>query len=123
MSKYTMYLIMFLTVFLALAGLVWLAMRGNLIAIIIVTVLGACGLMSIGQVFEIIRKRQEQAGFWLNAKENIATILAIQNVQNKQNEAITRQLGQVARLPQPTPGVSLDEVFPVEEGIYTELGE
>lgn len=121
MSKYTMYLIMFLIVFLALAGLVWLAMEGNVIAIIIVAVLGACALMSIGQVFEIIRKRQEQAGFWLNAKENIGTIMAIQNVQNKQNEAITRQLGQVARLPQPTAGVNLNDIFPVEEGIYSEL--
>jgi hypothetical protein len=106
-----------------IAGLVWLAVAGYIIGYILLAILGTVLLVGLGEVFSIIRdkiaaQRQQQA-FMDNAQENLSIMQTLQGIQNQQNTALLKQLGQVSRLPQQqsnTQGVLL-----IEDGIFDEL--
>jgi hypothetical protein len=115
-----------------IGSLLYLAMVGNVWAVgvlfggwtLIVLIVGY-GLATLQQH---LADKREQRNFQANAKENAAImqgnfmmLAAAQKAQNLQNQAMQQQLATANRLPQPAP--ILDEVFPVEEGIYRELGD
>lgn len=104
--------------------LIWLANTGSIAAAYTLGLLTALVLHAVYSLFELARNRaqahKEQTGFIANAKENLAIMQAMQNIQNKQNSTIMQQLGTTARLPlPPTNGPALlldDTIFDDLEG-------
>lgn len=107
--------------FIAGAGLVALAMWGNVWAVGILfsvwTLL--CVVVGAGIVayVSVARARAEQSNFAANAKENLAIMQMMQRVQNLQNQNL---LSQVSRLPQLPAGENSDS-FIIDESIFAEL--
>lgn len=102
-------------------GLGWLAMRGYTLALIALTVLITVSLLGIGLIFGLgyLRQagKQQQDAFLNNARENLSIMNAMQTLQNKQNQALMKQ---VKQLPTPIPN---EPRFTIEEGIFEQLDE
>jgi len=114
-----LWLILLLTAILA--ALVWLAALGSTLAYIALAVLTTVGLIGLGLSFGLINTKiagdQQQRLFMDNAQENLSIMSALQSVQNKQNQNLMQQLGQVSRLPQP----GQQNGFMIADGIFDEL--
>lgn len=122
MTTQALILILILIGLAILAGLVWLAILGYLIAYIILTGLAVVGLvmlgLSYGFIYQKVAADRQQQLFMDNAQENLGIMQALQRVQNEQNKGLIQQLNQVNRLPQPP---SNNGSFLIEDGIFDEL--
>lgn len=112
--------------FLAVAiigGLLYLAIVGNVWAAGILfsgwSILCLITGWSLSMIQQGKAAAQEQQTFMSNAKENLAIMGALQSVQNKQNQSLMQQLGQVSRLPQVGPDLSASLL--IDDGIFEEL--
>lgn len=104
--------------------LVWLANSGSVVAAYVLGVVTTLVLYVVYSIFELLRNREqankEQVTFVANAKENLAMMQAMQNIQNKQNQAIMGQIGMAARYQPPVPDDN-SSTFLLEDGIFDEL--
>lgn len=104
------------------AGLVWLAMAGNIWAagILFSVWTLACVVVGAGIVsyVNVARAREEQANFAANAKENLQMMALMQKVQNMQNQSLMQQVGRMPQLMLPSNGT---DNFLIEDGIFDEL--
>lgn len=123
MNTQKLILILSTMVLAILAGLVWLAVQGVTLAIVILTVLATVGLIGVGVGFTLIHIKiaadRQQAQFTDNASENLQIMSAMQSVQNKQNQTLMSQLGAAHRLPQAPPQANGN--FLIESGIFDDL--
>jgi len=114
-----LWLILLLTAILAV--LVWLAALGYILAYIGLAVLTTVSLIGLGLSFGLVHTKiaaeRQQQMFIDNAQENLSIMSALQSVQNKQNQNLMQQLGQVSRLPQP----GQQNGFMIADGIFDEL--
>lgn len=103
-----------------LAGLIGLTVAGYAFALIGLTVLVTVSLIGIGLGFGLgyLRQsgKQQQDAFTNNARENLAIMNAMQTLQNKQNQALLKQVKQLPEGGMPQP---INLVF--EEGVFDEL--
>ncbi len=108
-----------------LTGLVWLAVSGFIIAVIMLSVLTtilvflAGGLLTMKTVSVMNDKAQQD--FYDNAQENLGIMNQLQTIQNKQNSTLMQQLGQVSRLPDK--GNGYNPVFDIDDELFLEAGE
>ncbi len=108
-----------------LTGLVWLAVSGFIIAVIMLSVLTtilvflAGGLLTMKTVSVMNDKAQQD--FYDNAQENLGIMNQLQTIQNKQNSTLMQQLGQVSRLPDK--GNGYNPVFDIDDELFLEDGE
>ncbi len=108
-----------------LTGLVWLAVSGFIIAVIMLSVLTtilvflAGGLLTMKTVSVMNDKAQQD--FYDNAQENLGIMNQLQTIQNKQNSTLMQQLGQVSRLPDRTN--NYNPVFDIDDELFLEAGE
>lgn len=104
-----------------LAGLLYLAIVGNVWAVGILFSGWTLVCVIIGYGLAVWQQSQaaarEQQAFVVNARENLQIMSAMQTVQNKQNQTLMAQLNQAARLPAPADQWGLS----VEDGIFSEL--
>ncbi len=115
-----------------LAGvLIWLAVlasQGNVTAIVFLAVLAAVFLVCLGVVITLLASwaaaKREQTAFVTNARENLAIIGAVQQVQNQQNAMLLRQAREMQRaLPRPADdGQSVDALL-MDTSVFDGLGE
>ncbi len=106
-----------------LAGLVWLAAEGSLVAVAVLAIVGTilvfvCGALIAVYVVRVMNDRAQQQ-FMDNAQENLGIMQQLQSIQNKQNQTLMRQLGQVAKLPRTTP--QSNNMLVIEDGVFDEL--
>jgi hypothetical protein len=122
MNTQTLILCLTLIGLTVIGGLVWLAVLGYVLAYLVLAILGTVGLIGLGLSFGLIHTRitaeRQQQAFLDNAQENLSIMSALQNIQNKQNQTLMQQLGQVSRLPQHPPPPSN---FFIEDGIFDDL--
>lgn len=108
-----------------MGGLIYLASVGSLAAAITLAVLLTILLTAMGAGIALFATKmmtdKAQQAFMDNAQENLSIMGALQNIQNKQNQALMQQLGTVARLPQPPPGLDMGKSLLIEDGIFEEL--
>lgn len=106
-----------------IGGLLYLAMVGNVWAAGILFSGWSILCVVIGWSLSMIQQdkaaAKEQQTFMSNAKENLAIMGALQSVQNKQNQSLMQQLGQVSRFPQAGPDLSASLL--IDDGIFEEL--
>ena len=106
----------------AVVSLGWLASEGYILALIALTVLITVSLLGIGLLFGLgyLRQagKQQQDAFVNNTRENLAMMNAMQNLQNKQNQALLQQVKHLPQRPIPP-----DPFFTVEEGVFEQLDE
>ncbi len=114
--------------FLAVAvigGLLYMAMVGNVWATGVLfsgwSILCLVTGWSLSMIQAGKAAAKEQQAFMSNAKENIAIMGAMQTVQNKQNQTLLQQLGQVSRFPQSVPDLSSSLL--IDDGIFEELDQ
>lgn len=121
MSTQVLILTLILIGLAILAGLVWLAILGYLIAYVILTGLAVAGLiafgLSYGFIYQKIAADRQQQLFMDNAQENLSIMQNLQRIQNEQNKGLMQQLGQVNRLPQQP----ASNGFLISDGIFDEL--
>lgn len=122
MNTQTLIFVLVLLALGILAGLVWLAVTGSIIAGVILGAILAVVFVAIGLSFGLIHEKitsdRQQQQFMDNAQENLSIMGALQKIQNQQNQTLMQQLGTVSRLPQPpTPNGN----FLIEDGIFDEL--
>lgn len=124
MNTQTLILILTVLGLAILAGLVWLATLGYILAYVILAVLAAVGLIGLGLSFGLIQQKiaadRQQQVFMDNAQENLSIMNTLQSIQNKQNSTLMQQLGAVSRLPVPP---AQNGNFLIEDGIFDELGD
>ena len=105
-----------------LAGLIYAAVGGNVLAIVALAVLVTVLLVATGAIIALATQRQAnakaQADFVANARENMAIMAALQKTQNLQNQSLLSQLGQVRRLPETTNGASS---LTIDSDIFSQL--
>ena len=106
-----------------LAGLVWLAAGGSMVAVAILAIVGTilvlvCGALIAVYVVRVMNDRAQQQ-FMDNTQENLGIMQQLQSIQNKQNQTLMQQLGQVAKLPQTT--AQGNNVLVIEEGFFDAL--
>jgi len=105
MNAYAFALALIMLALIAL--LVYLAAQGSLAALITLAVIVTVVLIALGALIALLGQRlaneKAQQDFRDNAKENLAIMQSMQQVQNKQNQTLMQQLNQAARLPAPSP--------------------
>lgn len=106
-----------------IGGLLYLAMVGNVWAAGILFSGWSILCVVIGWSLSMIQQdkatTKEQQAFSANLKENLTIMSAVQTVQNKQNQSLMSQLGQVSRFPQAAPDLSA--ALLIDDGIFQEL--
>ena len=105
-----------------LAGLVWLATMGSLMAVITLSVITTILIFLAGSLLTIktvkVMNDRAQQQFYDNAQENLGIMQQLQSIQNKQNQTLMQQLGQVSRLPDNN---GYKPVFQIEDTVFNEL--
>lgn len=104
---------------LLIGALIWLTMTGYTFALVGLTVLVTVSLLGVGLVFGLgylwQSGKQQEAAFMNNARENLAIMSAMQTLQNKQNQALLKQVKQL-----PDGGPTMPALV-FEEGVFDEL--
>ncbi len=124
MGTQTMVVVLMSMLLAAIAGLLWLAMAGNVWAIAILVAVACIFCVTLGFGLSMLQNRnqaeREQANFVNNARENLALMAGLQKAQNLQNRGIQQQVQTLTKLPEPS---EPNGAFVIQDGIFDHLGE
>lgn len=110
---------LFLVVLLVFA--IHSASLGNVVAMVVLSVVTTATLIAVGAGIVILAVRimaeKEQKAFRDNTAENLAILKQVQGIQNQQNTQLLRQVNTLSRLPEDEEPHRLL----IEDGIFAEL--
>ena len=117
----TQTLIFSFMVLATLAGLIWLAVGGSILAVVVLSIVTPILVFMTGAMVAVYVVRvmtdKAQQDFMDNAQENLSIMKQLQNIQNQQN---TQLLKQVKQLPQPKDN-GYKPIFEIDDTVFEEL--
>ncbi len=122
MNTQTLILVLILMALAILAGLVWLAILGYILAYVVLAVLVTVALIALGLSFGLIHQKmtndRQQADFVANAKENMQLLQQQQRALNAMNQNSLVRNGH-SQLPAPAGSGN----FTIDHAAFDELDD